>query len=152
MPTQPMAACQIASTAIGMTILAVGSGVTGGTLTLPAMLLGGAAGYLLGRVVCRIPSVEKTFERALGSGNWAGFEEELSKSDVRAEVVGVIAQEVGISENRASEAFDGLVHAWRSNFPAIGLSEPFRAAAHHPPYGTTGHGLALLRIKAEVIA
>ena len=50
-------ACELAATGIGMAFGAVSSGVTGGTLTGPAMVISGAVGYLLGRVLCKIPAL-----------------------------------------------------------------------------------------------
>ncbi|MEF3074222.1 hypothetical protein V2P20_04220 [Methylobacter sp. Wu1] len=149
MLTSGKTACEISSAAIGMTVMAIGSGVSGGTLTLPAMLAGGAVGYLIGKAVCRIPTLQKAFDRAIGTDDWRALEMAFSDASTRKQAVALIADEVGVDASRAEAIWDVIVAAVKSEPKAIIQSSFFKAATYHPATGSAKHGLAVLNITSS---
>ncbi len=96
-------ACLISSTALGAVVGAIG---TGGNPI--GIIVGGAGGYLLGKVVCRIPALERVFDNAFGNGDWALVEQTMLDPVIKAEAIALISTEAKVSEGRASEIWSAL--------------------------------------------
>jgi hypothetical protein len=152
MPISGKTACEVSAAGLGMMVMAVGSGVTGGTLTGPAMLAGGAFGYLIGKAVCKIPALQKAFDRAVGFDDWNALEAALSDPSTRIQAVALIEEEVGVSSSRADQIWDALISAVKADPRAVVQNPSFRAAAYHPATGSARHGLAVLNLTSPATA
>ena len=138
-------ACEISAAGIGMAVGAIGSGASGGTLTLPAMVLGAGVGYLFGRVVCRIPAVERAFDRALSNDDWRALEQAFADPKVRQEAVAVISDEIGVTPAQAETTWDAVVMAVMKQRDTLVDKKRVQGARHHPPAGATLDGVARVR-------
>lgn len=140
-------ACEISAAGLGMMVGALASGASGGTLTAPAMIAGGAFGYLLGKAVCKIPALEKAFERALGSDDWKAFDAVMHDSSVRAQAIALMADEVGVPASKGEQIWDALLYVVRKDRKSIVATREYKAARHHPVTGRAQHGVADLQRK-----
>ena len=149
MPITGRTACLISTAGIGMAFGAVSSGISGGTMTAPMMLAGGAFGYLLGTAVCRIPALERAFDRALETDKWDAVFSAVSDPAIKKQAVAAIHDDVGVEVARAEQLWDALVDMLKTN-PRVIVNDPaFKQAAYHPPVGTSKHGLAILQSSPE---
>ena len=142
-------ACELSAAGLGMTIGAIGGGVSGGTLTAPAMLAGGAFGYLIGRAVCKIPALQKAFDRAVGFDDWSALDAALSETSTRNQAVVLIEDEIGVSSSRAEKIWDAVILWVSANRNSVVQNPSFRAAAYHPATGVAKHGLAVLNLLSQ---
>ncbi len=139
-------ACELSAAGLGLMVGAIGSGVTGGTMTFPAMVLGGAAGYIFGKAVCKIPALQKAFDRAIGLDDWTAVETAFADPSIRKQGVELVVAEVGVSHARAEQIWDAVSLATLAHPKQVAQSASFKAAAHHPSTGGTRHGIELLRL------
>ncbi|WP_152539359.1 hypothetical protein [Methylomicrobium lacus] len=134
-------ACQISATGLGAVVGAISTG--GNAL---AILVTGGAGYLLGRVVCRIPAIERAFDRAVGAGDWRQFEQVLADPKVREQAVAAISDETSVSQQQGEQIWDAIVLRLVSDRNALVGSGEFHAARHHPPTGSIKHGISAITL------
>jgi hypothetical protein len=117
-------------------------------MTLPAMLASGAFGYLIGKAVCRIPALERAFDRFVTDEDWNKLVGAIADPAIKPEAVALVQSEVGVSPEQAAQIWDAVVATVKVNPRAIIEGEAFKAAAHHPDFGSAKHGLAILRVGA----
>ena len=142
-------ACTAAFTGVGFAFGATAGGVTGGTMSVPAMIAGAGVGFICGKLVCRFPVFYKLFDKTLGLD---AFEKELAQSETRGPVVAFIASELSIGSASAETMLDGIVKVVRSDLMGIKKSEAFGRAQKHPASGRAAHGLMVLIRTADAAA
>lgn len=143
-------ACELASAGLGATFMAVASGVTGGTLTAPAIVVGGAVGYVIGRAICRIPALQMAFDNLFDSGDWSALDLAIKDPDIRAQAIAVTVSEVGLSEERAKEVWEVIESAIDNRNRSAFEDQSVKQAMYHPANGAAAHGLSVLRGSVNV--
>jgi hypothetical protein len=138
-------ACELAATGIGMALGAVGSGVSGGTLTGPAMIVGGTAGYLFGRVICKIPALERAFDKALSTKDWGILDQALADPQIQEQAVAALSAELGVDPANAETAWQALVQEVKKHPELLTRGESFKSARFMTPAGRNVDGLSRVR-------
>ncbi|CAH0296067.1 hypothetical protein SRABI118_04229 [Massilia sp. Bi118] len=143
MPITGRAVCEGSMAAVGV---AFGAIAGAGPMSLPAMLGGGAVGYIIGKAVCRLPALQRAFERYLNLDDLNALERVLADPPTRVQAVALVEEEVGVDRARAEQIWDAAVAAFRRDPGAVQGSAAFAAAARHPATGAARHGIAVLNL------
>ena len=142
-------ACEIASAGIGVGYGAVASGVSGGSLTAPAMLAGGVFGYIIGRAICKITALERGFDRLLNAGDWSSLELAANDPDVHTDFIKLAKKDIGLQEKIAEDIWLLFKGAVSNKNKAVFENPEVRSAEYHPPTGGAKHGLAMLGVEGS---
>ena len=138
-------ACEIVSTGLGFVTGAIGT--SGNPL---GILAGSAAGYFFGRIICRIPALQRAFDNVLNGGDIQQLHSAISSKEIGAQAVALIESEGGLSKPRSEAVWSTIVSAVKKDGIAFMKDTNVAAARHHPPTGAAGHGISNLKRPAVV--
>jgi len=143
MPITGRAVCEGSMAAVGV---AFGALAGAGPMSLPAMLGGGVYAYLIGKAVCRLPALQRAFDRALNLNDLNALETVLADPPTREQAVALVETEIGVDRGRAEQIWDAAAAMWKRDPAAVLGSGAFTAAAYHPATGAARHGMAVLNL------
>lgn len=138
-PASGKAACEISATGLGMV-----TGAIGGLGNPLFILAGSAAGYLLGKIVCKFPPILQFFEEKVEVKDWDKLGRLMGEPAVRDHAIAQISNEVGVDDTRAGEIWDAILFTLKADPQSIVGTTEFEKAHYHPATGHAKHGITAL--------